>query len=498
MIDRDPQTAASMHYDIAIVGGGIYGAMLALMASRQGHRTLLVERDDFGGATSWNSLRIVHGGLRYLQSLDLPRFRESVAERRWFLQHFPDQVHPLPCLMPLYGKGARRPLIMRIALQLNAALSWRRNAGVTPECHLPAGRVLSPSATIERFPLVDRDGLRGAAMWYDAVMPDSQRLLIEILHWATAHDATCLNYTRADRLLTAGGRVQGLAVVDETTGSELEFHSTAVVNCAGPWCEALSQSWDPATPQIMRPSLAFNVHFDTPAPCAGALAVAPRKPAAQTYFMHPWKGGFLAGTVHAPWSSATDDITVDPRHLDAFIRDLNMAIPGLALSQDAIRRVHAGLLPAETAGTAQIAKRPRIIDHGRCGGVTGLISVSGVKFTTARDIAIRTLRLLPPATQHLHHPRPTPAEIPVAEEVDATNPALRDQIANICQTEAVVHLDDLVFRRSDWSSRPNFAMQCAEIAAQALSWPPDRSCAEVERLQKAFAAGQPRSANHAD
>ena len=69
----------------------------------------MLERDDFGGATSFNSLRIIHGGFRYLQNLDLPRFFESVSDRKWFLQNFPDLVEPIPCLIPLYGKGVYRP-----------------------------------------------------------------------------------------------------------------------------------------------------------------------------------------------------------------------------------------------------------------------------------------------------------------------------------------------------------------------------------------------------
>ena len=94
-IERNPATAALSKYDLIIIGGGIYGAMLSVEAGLRNLRSLLLERDDFGGATSYNSLRIIHGGFRYLQSLDLQRFYESVGERRWFLQTFPDLIQPL-------------------------------------------------------------------------------------------------------------------------------------------------------------------------------------------------------------------------------------------------------------------------------------------------------------------------------------------------------------------------------------------------------------------
>src|SRR5262245_12098444 len=119
MIRREPNAATQIQYDVIIIGGGIYGACMLLEAYRLGLRALLMERDDFGGATSWNSLRILHGGLRYLQTFDLPRFRQSVRERKWFCKNFPEYIRPLPCLMPLYGQGLKRPFILRTALAIN-------------------------------------------------------------------------------------------------------------------------------------------------------------------------------------------------------------------------------------------------------------------------------------------------------------------------------------------------------------------------------------------
>src|SRR3970040_1750222 len=108
---RQPEAASKEKYDLIIVGGGIYGAALSYMASLYGLESLLLERDDFGGATSYNSLRILHGGLRYLQKLDLHRFWESVRERNWFFRNFAGLVEPLPCLIPLYNRGLYRKSI---------------------------------------------------------------------------------------------------------------------------------------------------------------------------------------------------------------------------------------------------------------------------------------------------------------------------------------------------------------------------------------------------
>ncbi|MFW6193313.1 MAG: FAD-dependent oxidoreductase, partial [Gemmatimonadota bacterium] len=142
MIHGRPDRAPEGPWDVIVVGGGAYGAFTALEAARMGLRPLLLERGDFGGETSRNSLRIVHGGLRYLQSLDLARYRRSVAERRWLLETFPDLVRPLRCVLPLYGRGLRRRPVLRAALALDHVLSPGRNRGVADDRRIPRGRVV--------------------------------------------------------------------------------------------------------------------------------------------------------------------------------------------------------------------------------------------------------------------------------------------------------------------------------------------------------------------
>ena len=235
-ICREPSAAASGNYDLIIVGGGIYGVMLSLEASKKRLRSLLLERDDFGGATTFNSLRILHGGLRYLQGLDLHRFRESVGERRWFMQNFPDLVKPLPCIMPLYGNGFRRPSIFRLALWANDLLSFKWHQGTRTDRRLPNGHVVNTAKTREIFPSVDTRGLQGAAVWCDVCMPDSQRLVIEILRWACGQGATALNYVEAQQLIKAKNSVAGVLAYDRETGRAFEYKADVVVNAAGPWC----------------------------------------------------------------------------------------------------------------------------------------------------------------------------------------------------------------------------------------------------------------------
>jgi glycerol-3-phosphate dehydrogenase len=264
-------------------------------------RVLLVERGDFGEATSYNSLRIIHGGLRYLQNLDFGRFRESVTDRQWFLRNFPDLIRPLPCLMPLYGVGVRRPLVFRFALLLNDALSRNRNEGLGPDSRLPPGKVISAQEVLSIFPLAEAQGMQGGAVWYDAFMANSQRVVIEVLHWACRLGATALNYMEAVSLVKATSNVTGIVAIDRLQGSQLEFRAPLVVNATGPWCAEVATKIAGKQSSIPHNSLAWNVLFKRPAVSTCGVAVARQTSESQTYFMVPWHGRLLAGTGHGPW-----------------------------------------------------------------------------------------------------------------------------------------------------------------------------------------------------
>ena len=501
IIAREPAAAAKRNYDLIILGGGIYGAMLSLEASRRGLRSLLIERDDFGEATSFNSLRIIHGGFRYLQSLDLHRFRESVRERRWFLRTFPDLVRPLPCLMPLYGNGVRRPLLLRIALRANDFLSRGRNQGVPPNQHLPPGRVIDAFRTREIFPLVDMAGLQGGAVWYDAYMPDSQRLLIEILRWACVNGATALNYVKGHQLLkTTKNHVAGIMAVDQESGATYEYQAKFVVNAAGPWCRNLAASFDRDEPRLFKASIAWNVLLDKEPLSQYALAVGSRKPGGQIYFLVPWRGKLLAGTGHAPWPGSLERPLPSTDQIQEFLNDLNLAVPEIKASQDDIFHVFAGLLPATKVGSASLAVREVILDHARSGGPYGLYSISGVKYTTARLVAEKTLnkifpekkiancnikypnrlRIFNPSEDAQYKPgifdynwRPTPRD---SKWLDV----LRSLIAQ----ESVQHLDDLVFRRTTLWDNPARALDVAPQICFLFNWNDSRCREEMERLRK--------------
>jgi len=490
-ISRDPQEAEKKDYQAIIIGGGIYGITLALEAGRRGLKTLLLEKGDFGEQTSFSSLKIIHGGLRYLQSLDLPRFRESVRERTWFLRHFPERVHPLPCFMPLYGDGMRRPSIFRAALLANHLLAPERNIGMDQDHQLPMGKVVGVQQSKTIFPLLNTEGLKGGAIWYDAYMPDSQLLVMEILLAACNLGTTPLNYVQATDLLTnKQGKIEGVAGLDRNTGTNVKYHAELVINAAGPWCRKIVKDITGDCEELFRPSLAWNVLFKRQAISNHALAVQAREPGSRLYFITPWKNRIFAGTGHEPWLGEPDNPLPTKPQLSAFIRALNLAVPGLELRLEEIDRIFAGLLPTTSVGSNELTKREVIVDHGKVGGPTGLFSVGGIKFTTARLVAKKIL-------ERTEWKKPVPSiswntatrypEIEKGQELEQYQELLT-------KDQSIIHLDDLLLRRSTLWEEGTEAMELAARLCELFPWDENRKKQELAKCRACLENSPPDKA----
>jgi glycerol-3-phosphate dehydrogenase len=458
-IARRPAESAGRLYDLVVIGGGIYGVALVFEAARRGYCAVLLERADFGGATSWSSLRIIHGGLRYLQSLDLRRFRESVAERHWFLRYFPDLVRPLPCLMPLYGHGLKRPAFLRLALIANDLLGVQRNRDLEPHVRLMRGRVLGARETLRLFPQARQSGLRGGAIWYDAVMLSSERVLMDLLGWACRCGATALNYMDVERILIEDGKSAGVEARDRITDRSHRFQAPRVVNAAGAQARLLAGRADRDLPILFRPTLAFNLLLNRPPLAEVAVAVQPPQPDAQVYFVLPWKGRLLAGTFYAGLPEATCEAQVAEDQVRQFLRELNAAVPGLHLAAHEVIQIYAGLLPGRRPGSTQLATQAIVHAHGTHGGPQGLYSISGVKFTTARrvaEVALRTIfgRDLRTCLNAPERPQPgvdlgAQTLLGTATSFDAPSREIEPLLRRIVREEAVIHAEDLLLRRLD-------------------------------------------------
>lgn len=488
---RDIKKAVNQNYDIIIIGGGFYGVMLAYESSCRGLKTLLLDKNDFGSATSFNSLRIVHGGLRYLQSLDLYRFKESVGERKWFLKNFPELTKPVSCLMPLYNKGLQRNSIMWAALNLNDLLSITRNKSVNNGNSLLNGKVISSEKVREIFPKVDTKELKGGAIWNDGAMDDSQIVLFEILNTASENGCTPLNYFEVKEVITENEVVKGVAAIDKETNETFEFKSSLVINSAGPWSRELAKTFHKDFEELFKYSIAWNILFDVDALSDHALAITPPKDNAKAYFLRPWKGKLFAGTIHQAWDGVEEIPIPDQESIENFIDDLNLSIPSLNLTKDKILQIYSGLLPAKEQGTNEIAVREVIVDHSEHNGPKGLFSLSGVKLTTSRLVAEKVLNKVldnkAVKQNELEFTQKTEKEFGVFDfDWDINDEILLKIVKRKIENESVVHLDDLLLRRTTLGDNPVNALKHAEEICRLFNWDADKTNAEIERLKKYY------------
>ncbi len=391
---RDLARLADATFDVAVVGGGIYGAAIAREATLRGLSVALVDKGDFAGATSSNSHKIVHGGLRYLQHADFARVRESIRERSALLRIAPHLVRVQPFLMPTYGHGLRGREALLAALALNELVSFDRNRGLDRARRIPPGRMLSASECLRLAPDIPREGLTGGALWHDGLMLDSERVVLAFLESAAEEGAALANYAAASAPIVRGGRVEGVRVRDVMSGDELDVRARTVVDAGGPWSLAGAMAGT-RTPADRDVSLAKAVNLVLP-PIVGdyAIGVGRRfrdargrhRSDRRLFFLVPWRGATLAGTTYLPYQGGADELLITDREIETFLEEILLAYPSARLSRADVRLVHAGLVPVsgrrEVAADVELATRYQIRDH-----VDGMLSVTGVKYTTARGVA---------------------------------------------------------------------------------------------------------------
>src|SRR5690348_4016953 len=234
---RDLTRLCAEPHDVIVVGGGIHGACAAWEAARRGLRVALVEARDFNQATSANSLRTLHGGLRHLQRLDFVHMRESIRERREWLRMAPELTQPLRFVLPTHGAGTRGRAVLRAALWVNDLVSADRNEGVTPDHELPNGAILGKAEFDSLYPGLSLPGYDGAAAWYDGICLNTERLQLAVVMAAVTCGAQAANYLRALQVLQDGPDVTGVRVRDELTGRQVDLHARLIINAAGPWID---------------------------------------------------------------------------------------------------------------------------------------------------------------------------------------------------------------------------------------------------------------------
>jgi glycerol-3-phosphate dehydrogenase len=513
---RDLRRLAADRFDMLVVGGGIYGLAAALEGARQGLSVALVERHDLGSGTSFNHHKTLHGGLRYLQTLDLPRMRESIRERRAFAQMAPALVRPQRFVTPTTATLTRGRAAMRAAFTLDRLVASDRNQGVPPSHVLPAGHVVDRAELARLVPGAPLDHATGGAVWYDYLTTDGERLTFAFASAAVKHGAVIANYADAIAPLKEGHRVVGMQVRDAVSGDAFTVRAAVTLNAGGAGAARVMGMF--GTRRTFPLIKAMNVVTRRP---MGGVAIACPTADGRMLVALPWRGRLLVGTSHGADLCGADQTLVNERELEAFLAEINSAFPWLSLREDDVALVHRGVVPARV-----VPGRPHaLLDHFEirdhaADGIEGAVSVVGVKYTTARAVSARAVRAV------LAKLRRTPSamDLPVLSVDDGTRvgarygAAARDvaalaaaderlarpiaaglevtgaEVVHAVRHEMALTLEDVVLRRTALGAAGHpgrdVVTACADLVAQELGWSPDRVRDEVAAVTRFYELGR--------
>lgn len=497
-------------FDLVVIGGGITGAGVLREAVRLGLRALLLEAADFASGTSSRSSKLVHGGLRYLRQ---GRFRltlESVRERERLLREGRGLVHPLPFLLPVYHGDRPSLRALGLGLRIYDWMAGRRTH-----------QRLEPEALLARCPPLNAVGLLGGYLYEDAEADDA-RLVLRVLREAVRAGGLALNYARVVGLLRDGeGQVCGVQVRDEAPGAarEAEVRAAVVVNAAGPWADEV-RGHVGGPPRLRRLRGGHLVFPRERLPVDTAVTLLhPRD--GRPVFTVPWEGAVAFGTTDVDHQGPlTTDPAISPEEVAYLMEALQRGFPGLYLTPGDALAAYAGVRPVVNTGKPNPSQESR--EHVLW-QEAGLLTITGGKLTTFHRMAQQALRAaaarlgrrlaiddrspaLDPAG-----PLPTGDLRPEArarlmgryggearqvleaarpgelEPVEGT-PTLWAEVRWAARAEGVVHLEDLMLRRTRLGlllPRGGEAVleRVGEMLRQERGWGAERWRAEVARYR---------------
>lgn len=365
------------HFDVLVIGGGINGAGIARDAALRGLRVALVEMGDLAMGTSSRSSKLVHGGLRYLEQLELGLVFESVNERQVLMRMAPHLVHPLPFVFPIY-EGDRVPLWkMRLGVFVYHLLCWRRAPG--------RWETLSTEEVARREPALERSRMTGAPLYFDASTDDA-RLTLETAIDAAHSGAVVATYVRATSFIHDNGRVAGACVRDVLGGAEREVRATVVINATGPWTDRTLAMGADHRP-MLRPTKGTHIVVPHDKLPVNHAIVCIHPVDGRVLFAIPWGPQTYVGTTDT-------DYTGDPAEVYATADDVTYLIDAAhryfaahRIERDDILSTWAGLRPLLGGGTEGKSASAVSREHTIETNPAGVVTVAGGKLTTYRKMS---------------------------------------------------------------------------------------------------------------
>ena len=376
---RDFAALAERQFDLLVCGGGIYGAWTAYDAALRGLSVAIVEQGDWASGTSSASSKLIHGGLRYLETYDFKLVRKALAERQMLLAVAPHRVWPLRFGVPIYRDSRIGTLQLKAGLTLYDFLAaWPGKNMASAEI---AHRHFSRNAFSARFPALDSEGLKGGFTYGDA-QTDDARLVLELIAGAMAAGAVCVNYCKLTGLIETGGKVSGATVQDQLEHTSTQLHAKQIVYTTGQWMAASEQGRGGCR-------LTKGIHLvmagtwtnGTPAEEALLLTA---KSDGRVFFIIPWYGMTLLGTTDTDYQGNVDQITVADKDVAYLLDAANHYLKTAWTEKDVVGR-YAGVRVMKQSDQASPSSVSRDWELKTAGN--GVHYSIGGKLTSAREDA---------------------------------------------------------------------------------------------------------------
>ena len=458
-------------WDLIVIGGGITGAGILREAVRRKVKTLLVEQRDFAWGTSSRSGQLVHGGLRYLKQGDVKLTYQSVREREMLLKELPGLVNPFGMMMAVYKGNRGQRLIAQAGLLVYDIMSrhFRKHT-------------YSAKQMAARFPGIRRQGLEGGLLFYESVTDDA-RLVLRVLQQAQEEGGLAVNYCKATGLRQANHRVRGVTLEDGVTGEKIDVSAKQVINATGAWVDNLRGEVRKKSTRHLRPLRGSHLVFSAERLPVSQSIVITHPTSGRPGFIFPWEGRVITGNTDIDHTGRLDvEASATADEVEYLLGNVRHHFPDRKITRRDIIASFSGVRPVVGSGKKDPSKESRdhVVWHE-----DGLLSVTGGKLTTFRLIALDALRAAQPMLgalpdldkkQRIFSPlEPWP---PDAGKLDAktrgrlqgrygnraellmaaaepgeleTIPGTRTLWAELrwaAQQEAVVHLEDLMLRRT--------------------------------------------------
>jgi glycerol-3-phosphate dehydrogenase len=424
--------------DLVVVGAGVTGAGIARDAARRGLRVVLLEQNDIAYGTSSRSSKLIHGGLRYLETYEFSLVFESVSERRIVMDLAPHLVNPMAFLFPVY-QGSRKSLRMISAgMWLYDGLALFRS----PKRH----RTLNPSEVAKEEPLLKQEGLQGAPLYYDCSTDDA-RLTLETVIDATQNGAVVATWARVDALVKNDqGRIAGVVVKNARDGSLKEVNAHAVINATGPWTDEVLAMSGPRKGKLLRPTKGVHIVVDREKLPVEHAVVLFHPDDNRVLFALPWGDRTYVGTTDTDYDGVPGEEAATLEDIDYLIAAPNHSFPTSQITRGDVVSTWAGLRPliAPEPEVGEMAESQVSREHQIVIGEDGLITIAGGKLTTYRkmaqecvDVAVNLLTLSGKLPEDLQSGETTKFPLPggVGWPEDDDHAKVAVELAEVCDCD---------------------------------------------------------------